>query len=279
MNSFLKFLLIVFLILNLSSCKKKVAEIEEMKEMSMDLQMIEAYKQGIIELESGDALTAAKKFNEAELLFPQSEWAPRASLMSAYSYYSKQYYPDAIDEVNRYLKKYPSHSRHSYAYYLLAISYYDQIIDEKKDLGPLLEAKKYFKIVIEKYPESEFAIDSEFKIELILEILASKEMYLAKYYSSKEKWIPAINRYKIVVEKYDSTIYVEEALHRLVEIYYKIGLIEESKKYANLLGYNYQTSEWYKKSYKVFNKKYKTKKITKKKKKSSLLKRFKSLLE
>ena len=153
-------------------------------------------------------------------------------------------------------------------------------IDEKKDLEPLLQSKKKFEFVIKNYPNTDFALDSNFKIDLIQETLASKEMYIAKHYIQKEKWIAAINRLKSIVENYERTVFIEEALHRLVEIYYKIGLIEESKKYANLLGYNYASSDWYKNSYKVFNKEYENpyKKI-KKSKKTSMLKKIKSILD
>ena len=278
MNIFKK-IIILFLVLFSFSCSKKEKLDENISETSIDLQMIEAYETGLNELEKGNIVLAAKKFNEAELLFPQSEWAPRASLMGAYAYYSQDYYADAIFELERFLKTYPKHERTNYAYYLLAMSYYDQIIDEKKDLGLIENAKKNFEIVVKKYPNSDYALDADFKLELIQEILASKEMYLGRYYIEREKWIPAINRFKFVLENYNDTVYVEEAIHRLVEIYYKIGLVEESKKYAYLLGYNYQSSQWYEKSYKLYNKKYKTKKQLKKNKgKNSLIKRIKSLL-
>ena len=242
--------------------------------------MIDSYKEGLKLLEEKFPLEAAKKFNEAELLYPQSKWAPRSSLMSAYSYYYGSYYEDSIQELKRFINIYPKHERLSYAYYLLAMSYYEQIADEKKDLGSIIDAQQNFQFIMDNYPNSDFALDAEYKLELIQEILASKEMYLAKYYIEREKWIPAINRYKNVIENYDTTIYVEEALHRLVEIHYKIGLVDESKKYANLLGYNYQSSEWYKESYKVFNKDYK--KISKKKNetnKKSTLEKIKLLLK
>jgi outer membrane protein assembly factor BamD len=280
MNKFLKFILIIILIF-VTNCKnnseKQVSIIEE---RDLDFQMIDSYKEGLKLLEDNFPLDAAKKFNEAELLYPQSKWAPRSSLMSAYSYYYGSYYEDCIEELKRFINIYPKHERISYAYYLLAMSYYEQIADEKKDLGSIVDAQQNFKFIIANYPNSDFALDAEYKIELIREILASKEMYLAKYYIEKEKWIPAINRYKNVIEKYDTTIYVEEALHRLVEIHYKIGLIEESKKYANLLGYNYQSSEWYKESYKVFNKNYKKiSKIKKEKNKLSTLEKIKLMLK
>ena len=199
--------------------------------------------------------------------------------MAAYSYFSDMYFADAIIELERFLDKYKNHPRRDYAYYLLAICHYNLIVDEKKDLGEIIKAKKYFQLIIKNYPNTEFAVDSEFKLELINEILASKEMYLARYYSDREKWIPAINRFKKIVTNYDTTIYVEEALHRLVEINYRIGLEDEAKKYAALLGYNYQSSEWYKASFKIINKDYKSisKKREDEEKQKSILERFKEL--
>ena len=266
----------------LSSCKNNNDEkISVIEERDLDLQMIDSYNEGLDFLDDNYPLKAAKKFNEAELLYPQSLWAPRSSLMSAYSYYYGSYYVDAIEELNRFIEIYPNHERLVYAYYLLGMCHYEQISDEKKDLGSIIDAQQNFKYVLKNYPDSDFALDSDFKLQLIEEILASKEMYLAKYYIEREKWIPAINRYKNILDQYETTIYVEEALHRLVEIHYKIGLIEESKKYAVLLGYNYQSSKWYEESYKVFNKDYE--KILKKRKKQnnkvSTLEKIKSLLK
>ena len=277
MNLILK-LSIILLFLTLVSCSKKI-EVEQIKEVSVDLQMIEAYEEGMKQLNEGQSLIAVKKFNEAELLFPQSKWAPRSALMSAYAYYDYSFYSDAIDEVNRFLKTYPNSKRKDYAHYLKAMSFYNQIVDEKKDLGPILEAKQNFQFIITEYPESEYAMDASFKLELIEEILAAKEMHIGRFYLKKEKWIPAINRFKKVIEDYDRSIYAEEALHRLVEVHYRIGLLEESKKYAILLGYNYQSGEWYQNSYRVFNKNYE--KISDKKKKKnnkSILKRISSIL-
>ena len=277
MNLILK-LSIILLFLTVMSCSKKI-EVEQIKEVSVDLQMIEAYEEGMKQLNEGQSLIAVKKFNEAELLFPQSKWAPRSALMSAYAYYDYSFYNDAIDEVNRFLKTYPNSKRKDYAHYLKAMSFYNQIVDEKKDLGPILEAKQSFQFIITEYPESEYAMDASFKLELIEEILAAKEMHIGRFYLKKEKWIPAINRFKKVIEDYDRSIYAEEALHRLVEVHYRIGLLEESKKYAILLGYNYQSGEWYQKSYRVFNKNYE--KISDKKKKKnnkSILKRISSIL-
>ena len=280
MNYFLKFILIISIAF-ISACQNNDEKISIIEERDLDLQMIDAYNEGLNLLDDNYPLKAAEKFNEAELLYPQSLWAPRSSLMSAYSFYYGSYYIDAIEELNRFKEIYPNHERIVYAYYLLAMCHYEQIADEKKDLGSIVDAQQNFKYVLENYPDSDFALDSQFKLELIQQILASKEMYLAKYYIEKEKWIPAINRYKNVLDKFETTIYVEEALHRLVEIHYKIGLIDESKKYAALLGYNYQSSEWYRESYKVFNKDYKKiiKKRNKQNNKVSTLEKIKSLLK
>ena len=273
------FLILILFFLNIS-CSKEKEKVSIIQEKSLEMQMIEAYNQGLSELERGDAIYAARKFNEAELLYPQSVWAPRSALMAAYAYFTFYYYGDAVLELEKFLDKYKNHPRRDYAYYLLALSHYDQIIDETKDLNEILKAKKYFEIIIQTYPSTEFALDSQYKLELIQELLASKEMYLARYYVDREKWIPAINRFKTVVEYYDSTIYIEEALHRLVELHYKIGLISESKKYAALLGYNYKSSKWYEESYGILNKDYvKISKRQNKKKEESLINKFKDLLK
>ena len=276
----INFILILLLSIICFSCSKEIAEETIIQEKNMELQMIEAYKEGLKELERGDALYAAKKFNEAEVLFPQSDYAPKAALMAAYSYYSQNYYGDAIAELERFIKIYPNHYNISYAEYLLGLCFYEQIIDEKKDLQSIDNAKAIFLNVIKKYPNTDFAIDANFKLDLINDILAAKEIYIGRYYFDKKKWIAAINRFRTVTDDYDTTIYVEEALHRLVEIYYIIGLEEESKKYANLLGYNYMSSEWYEKSYSIFDKKYEINKKDSTRNKnftSSILKKFKSL--
>ena len=268
--------LILFTIL-IFSCSQKQTQVTKVEGSSLEQQMIEAYNAGVKALDEGDVLFATKKFNEAELIYPQSDWAPRSSLMAAYSYWSQGYYNNSINELKRFLKVYPKNKKIDYAYYLLAMNYYDSIVDEKKDLRPLEEAKKYFTLLVNEYPKTDYALDGKYKLELIQDMLAAKEMYIARHYIKKEKWIAAINRLKIVVNKYDTTIYVEEALHRLVEIYYKIGLEQEAEKYASVLGYNYQSGEWYKQTYKVFNKNYTIEKKQKKtEKKEKLLDKIKS---
>jgi len=276
-------LLIIIILIFGNSCTKSEKKENIIKEKNLELQFSEAYKAGVEALENGDVLFAAKKFNEAEMLFPQSIYAPNAALMAAYSYYIQDYYGDAIAELSRFLTVYPYHKDLDYVYYLIAISYYEQIVDEKKDLQSIVKAKKYFEIILDKFSNTEYASDAEFKIDYINDILAAKEMYIGRYYFEKKKWISAINRFRTVIDNYETTIYTEEALYRLVEVYYMLGLINESEKYASLLGYNYQSSVWYEKSYILFNEKYQENKknnfIKKDKNNSTILKKFKSLFE
>tara|TARA_B100001027_G_scaffold163345_1_gene115763 strand:- start:424 stop:1281 length:858 start_codon:yes stop_codon:yes gene_type:complete len=278
----IKLFLSLILFLIFISCSKNVEKDSSIKEKSLDLQVLEAYSEGKKSLEEGDVLFAAKKFNEAEVLFPQSKWAPRAALMAAYSYYTQDYYLDAIAELDRFLIVYPNYKDMDYVYYLMGLSYYEQIIDETKDLESIIKAKEYFELLIKNYPNTEYSIDAKFKNDYIEDILASKEMYVGRYYVQRKKWIPAINRFRSVVDNYDTTIYTEEALYRLVEINYKIGLKSEAEKYAKLLGYNYQSSKWYEQSYILFNKSYEKNKRNKikkaKKKNKSLIKKIKSLI-
>ena len=273
--------LIVFLIsaLLILSCSKKDKIEATLEEGTIEEQMILAYKEGLEFLEKGDALYASKKFNEAEILFPQSIWAPKSSVMSAYSLYYYNYYGDAIFQLERHLKNYPNDKNLAYVHYLIAICYFEKLSDEKKDLEPLIQTQKKFEYIINNYPNTDFAIDSKYKLDLILDMLAAKEMYIGRHYMETEKWIGAINRFKNVINNYDDTVYVEEALHRLVEIYYKIGLIDEAKKIAYVLGYNYESGKWYENSYRVFNKSYKEVEIDNKKKDFLLIKKFKSLFE
>ena len=279
MNIFNKIILFCIVIL-LYSCSGNKKSHDMILEKDLDLQMIEAYKEGKRALDEGDILFAVKKFNEAEILFPQSIWASRSALMAAYSYYSYAYYGDAINEAERYLKRYPKDKNLAYAHYIIGLCYYENIQDEKRNLKPLIEAKKKFQFMLLNYPNTDFALDAKYKLDLIEDILASKEIYIGKYYLKKNKWIPAIKRFKTVVHEYSSTVYVEEALHRLVEIHYKLGLEAEAKKYASVLGYNYQSGQWYKESYKILNKNYEIKNEKKgKDKKKSIFKKFMSIFQ
>ena len=278
-KNYLILLLAAFLLFACSNnplISKKAEIVAEPTEEEMILAL---YSEAVEALKIGDAYFAAKKFKEVESLLPQSDWAAKASLMASYADYSRNAYADSVFGLERHINNYPADKNIPYAHYLIAICYYEQILDEKKDLQPLVQAKEKFEFIMLTYPETDYATDARFKLDLIIDQLAAKEMSIARYYMKTEKWIPALNRLKIVVEKYDRTVFVEEALHRLVEVYYKIGLVEEAKQAAAILGYNYQSSKWYERSYKVFNKKYKTRKLTKKKEMGLIRRKIKNLFE
>ena len=262
---FKNLLILLLSIFLLFSCSKKSSEkvISEPTEQEIAMSI---YAEAVEALEKGDSFYASKKFKEVESLMPQSKWASKASLMASYADYSRNAYSNAIFDLERHINNYPADKNIPYAHYLIAMCYYEQILDEKKDLNPLLKAKEKFEFIMQTYPDTDYGTDARFKIDLIVDQLAAKEMSIARYYMKTEKWIPALNRLKKVVNEYDRTIFVEEALHRLVEVYYKIGLVEESKQAALILGYNYGSSAWYEQSYKVFNKKYRPQNIQRDKK-------------
>ena len=268
---FSKYALVILFLLTLScsSAKKDV-----IYEPSNKLNPYNLYKEGIEAFEINDYFFASKKFSEAELNFENIELAAKSAIMSSYSLYGISFYEDALQNLERYLRTYPADKNVIYAHYLISIIYFEQIEDEKKDLNPLMQANKKIEFFLNKYPNSDYAIDLRFKKDLIVNQLAAKELFVAKYYISTQKWIPAINRLKIIVNKYDKTIFIEEALHRLVEIHYHLGLENEAKKYAKILGYNYNSSEWFKQSYKVLNKNYQIKEDKKKREKTLSEKSF-----
>jgi len=265
-----KIFLILILVFSLNSCSKKDVEYEPKDKVNP----YKLYEEGFKEFERANYFYAEKKFTEAELNFEIVDFAAKSAIMASYSLYGVNFYSDALINLERYLKKYPTDSNVMYAHYLIAIIHYEQITDEKKDLQPLLNAESKIAFFLKKYPDSDYAIDLQFKKDLIQNQLAAKELYVAKYYISTQKWVPAINRLKVIVNDYQKTIFIEEALHRLVEIYYYLGLKEESKKYAKILGYNYNSSEWFERAYKVLNKDYKIKKKVKPKDNDSFFKKI-----
>lgn len=274
-KNLLIFILSVFL---LFSCAGK-NEGKIVSEPTEEEEILNIYAEAVEALKKGDAFYAGQKFKEVENLMPQGEWASKASLMASYSDYSRNSYSSAIFGLERHINNYPADKNIPYAHYLIAICYYEQILDEKKDLAPLIKAKEKFEFIISTYPDTDYGTDARYKMELIIDQLAAKEMSIARFYMQTEKWIPALNRLKVVVQDYDTTVFVEEALHRLVEVYYRLGLEEEAKQAASILGYNYKSGEWYKRSYKIFNKEYKAKKVKKKKKMGLIRKKIKSLFE
>tara|TARA_Y200000002_G_scaffold349434_1_gene326060 strand:+ start:2667 stop:3497 length:831 start_codon:yes stop_codon:yes gene_type:complete len=259
---FRKLLLIIGILIIFQSCSKKDLALE--KKQIVDPYSL--YKEGMQAFKSNDYFFANKKFSEAELNFQNIDYAAKAALMSSYALYGINFYSQAIESLERYLKMYPGDKNVIYAHYLLAVIYFEQISDEKKDLEPLINAKNKIDFFLNKYPGSDYALDLRFKNDLIQNQLAAKELFIAKHYISVKKWVPAINRLKIIIEKFDKTIFVEEALHRLVEIHYHLGLENEAKKYASILGYNYNSSKWFQQSYKILDKDYKIVDLAKKEK-------------
>ena len=273
-----KNLFFIFLITFLLSCGGPKLDDQAVKPPTTNEEAIKIYQEGLDGMLEGNFLYASRKFSEAEGMLPQIDWASKSALMSSYCLYNINFYQEAVLNLERFIRIYPASPYISYAHYLIAISYYEQILDEDKDIQPLLVSKKKIEVYLERFPDTDYAIDLKFKLDLVINQLAAKELLIARYYIKNEKWIPAINRLKIIVEKYDKTIFIEEALHRLVEIYYKIGLENEAKSAAALLGYNYNSSEWYERSYKILNKNYKPIQIDKKKDTSLIKRTIKKIL-
>ena len=273
-----KNLFFIFLITFLLSCGGPKLDEQAIKPPTTNEEAINIYQEGLDGMLEGNFLYASRKFSEAEGMLPQIDWASKSALMSSYCLYNINFYQEAVLNLERFISIYPARPYISYAHYLIAISYYEQILDEDKDIQPLLVSKKKIEVYLERFPDTDYAIDLKFKLDLVINQLAAKELLIARYYIKNEKWIPAINRLKIIVEKYDKTIFIEEALHRLVEIYYKIGLENEAKSAAALLGYNYNSSEWYERSYKILNKNYKPIQIDKKKDTSLIKRTIKKIL-
>ena len=248
-----KLFLVLFIILFITECSKK----EEISVKPPDeKESYKIYKEGLDAMEQGEFFFAAQKFSEAEKILPIVEHSAKALLMSSFCFYTINFHDDAISSLENFLRKYPADENIQYASYLIALSNYEQILDEKKDLEPLLKTKKIIEDYIKRYPENDYTLDLKFKLGLIQNQLAAKEIYIAKFYIQTQKWIPAINRLKVVINEYEETIFIEEALHRLVEIYYNLGLIGEAEKTAKILGYNYNSSKWYENSYALLNKDY-----------------------
>ena len=271
----MRYLLISIFLIFLFSCTKK--ESKNLELPSTKQEAMENYRDALKSMRDGQYLVASKKFDKSESLLPQTEWAAKSALMSSYCLYTISFFEDAILNLKRFKKLYPADPNMDYASYLIAVIYYEQILDEKKDIEKLISTKKAINDFLKKYPNTDYAMDLKFKLDLVLNQMAAKEISIARFYIQNEKWIPAINRLKIVVQEYDKTIFVEEALFRLVEIYYRIGLIEEAKAAASLLGYNYNSSEWYEKSYTVLNKSYKPMIVKDDKDEKNLVNRIKKI--
>ena len=268
---------IILVLLLTSSCIKKKKD--EVNSPIGQEKAYEIYREAVNLMNGNQLFLASKKFSEAEMIMPKIEFSAKASLMSSYCLYTINFYDEAITNLERFINKYPANKNIAYAHYIIVLSVYEQILDDKKDIEPALVSKKKIQDFIKKFPNTEYTLDLKFKLDLVNNQLAAKELYVAKHYISSQKWVPAINRLKKIVEEYDETIFIEEALHRLIEIYYKIGLEEEATTIASILGYNYNSGKWYEESYKILNKSYKIKKPQDIKKDDGLIKRtIKNLL-
>ena len=254
---FFRVALLIIIVFTLLSCSKNK---EVLYEPTSKVDPYTIYNEAMESFNKNDFYFANKKFTQAELNFKNVNSAAKAAIMSSFCLYSINFYDEAVENLNRFLKLYPADKNVIYAHYLIAVIYFEQISDEKKDLKPLLNADEKIDFFIKNYPETDYSLDLKFKKGLIQNQLAAKEAYIARYYISVQKWVPAINRLKLILEKYDETVFVEEALFRLVEIHHYLGLDDEAKSYAKILGYNYNSSEWFAKSYKILNKDYNLKK-------------------
>ena len=263
-------LIFIFFLIFLTSCSKE-KPLYEPREINDGYKI---YQEAYRAFETGDLFYAQKKFSEAELSFETIEYASKSSMMASYCLYGINFYTEALENIEKHLKKYPADENAIYSFYLRALIYFEQITDEKKDVEPILKSIKEIDFFINKFPNSEYSIDLKFKRDLAINQMAAKELYIAKYYISVKKWIPAINRLKKITKDYDKTVFIEEALHRLVEIHYHIGLEEEAKKYAKILGYNYNSSKWFEQTYAILNKDYKLPKTNDSNDKDSFLKKM-----
>ncbi|SES15044.1 Beta-barrel assembly machine subunit BamD [Tranquillimonas rosea] len=213
------------------------------------LSAAEIYQRAELQLENDDPEEAARYFGEVERLYPYSEWAKRALIMQAMSYHRDRDYQNSRAAAQRYIDFYPADEDAAYAQYLLALSYYDQIDDVGRDQGLTFQALQALRDVIERYPESEYTNSAVLKFDLAFDHLAGKEMEIGRYYLKRKHYTAAINRFRVVVEDFQTTTHTPEALHRLVESYLALGLEDEARTAGAILGYNYQGTEWYEDSY------------------------------
>ncbi len=205
----------------------------------------EIYNQAMDQLDKGNLGAAAKEFDEVERQHPYSAWATQAQLQAAYTNYEARKYDDAILALDRFIQLHPGHRNIAYAYYLKGLCYYDQIADVGRDQKMTQLALQSLSEVVTRFPTSRYARDAQLKIDLTRDHLAGKEMTVGRYYQKQGHFLAAINRYKVVVDQYQTTTHVPEALHRLVESYESLGLADEAKKVASVLGHNFPGSEWY----------------------------------
>ncbi|WP_436639642.1 outer membrane protein assembly factor BamD [Microbaculum sp. FT89] len=250
----LRFAALVVLGLSVTACQSLFGKDEDEFAVIEEEPAESLYNEGLVLSNSGSFRAAAEKFSEVERIHPYSEWARKSLIMSAYTNYEAKRYTDAITAAKRYVTLYPGSDDAAYAQYLVAESYYNQIVDIGRDQARSEKAAVAYRELIEKYPESEYAVEARGKLEVARDQLAGKEMDVGRYYLSKRQYLASINRFKTVVSDYQTTRHVEEALHRLTESYYALGLISEAQTAAAILGHNYPDSSWYKDSYALLSK-------------------------
>jgi outer membrane protein assembly factor BamD len=223
------------------------------KEDYVERPVEELYNQALDRLENGDPRQAAQDFEEVERQHPYSQWATRAQLMAAYAFYQADAYDDAVDAARRFIDLHPGHKDVAYAYYLIGVSYYEQISDVGRDQKNTELALEAFEELIRRFPNSDYAKDASLKADLARDHLAGKEMAIGRYYLRRGVYVAAINRFRTVIERYQKTTHVPEALHRLTEAYLSLGVAEEARRTAAVLGYNFPSSIWYQDSYALIN--------------------------
>jgi outer membrane protein assembly factor BamD len=243
------FAVIATAMLILSGCggKKKVEYVERPVE--------EIYNEAIDLIQDGKYKSSTEKFDEVERQHPYSVWATKAQLMAAYAYYQANRYDDAIVALDRFIQLHPANKDIAYAYYLKSLSYYEQISDVNRDQKMTELAMSSLRELVTRFPNSKYARDAKLKLDLTYDHLAGKEMEIGRYYHNQGNYLAAINRFDLVVNKYQTTTHVPEALHRMTEAYYALGLPGEAKKFAAVLGHNFPGSEWYIDSYEMMEKK------------------------
>lgn len=245
---FMSLVLLVFLVSGCAALNKESKDKEEVQTVE------DMYNEAHEHLKKKRYKKAIEKFEEVERTYPYAKWALKSQMMAAYAHYEAEEYDDALLTLERFIKLHPGYKRIDYAYYLRALCYYEQISDIDRDQSYSSFARKALNEVIARFPNSKYSKDAALKLDLVIDHLAGKELAVGRFYLSKGRAIAAINRFKVVVEKYETTAHIEEALHRLVESYMMLGVVAEAQKYAAVLGHNYPDSKWYGYSYDLLQK-------------------------
>jgi outer membrane protein assembly factor BamD len=246
---FLVFLALLFGVLTLSACGKGDDKDKEKPPEPVE----KLYNDAMGKLNNKEYKDAVKAFEEVERQHPYSEWAVKSEIMAAYANYRNGQYDSAVSSLDRFVKQHPGNRDTPYAYYLKALCYYEQITDVGRDQKITSQAQQALNEVVSRFPDSEYARDAHFKLDLVADHLAGKEMEIGRYYERHLEFLAAINRFRVVVEKYQTTSHTPEALHRLVECYLRLGVVDQARHYASVLGFNYPNSHWYKDSFALMN--------------------------